>query len=390
MRTAAVEATASNAGVPARRKASSISAVIKATEPARVRTRLRVKARTSVKRVATVAVANAAVSEPTMAKVAVTQITMMEPVMPELSAVRHELVVVEGCPAAMPVISPMAPAPAKSAKISESKSNTKRQSDAAPKNSRHRIPARIGHDRSAIHKPRIVGRHVNRFRISRLNNDCVSLRCYVLLFIAAQMSGVLSVSAHLLNSIGHVLRVVGVGLAQRRTPRQILVHVLEHGRKLRQRLYARIPILFVYFFGQVFAFEVRMPLHPPIRLNDLRWIRRSRKNLSNERIRIQRNRRHQLLQLFRRRFAGRSRRLFVGLVLRTVGFRRRRKLHQQTAEQYSQNLFRQFHHGNSPVLTTTFCIPESRVPRSLRDRSHCGQPSPPACGSVSPHAGEWL
>jgi len=78
--------------------------VIKATKPARVRTRLRVKARTSVKRVATVAVANAAVSEPTMAKVAVTQITMMEPVMPELSAVRNELVVIEGCPAAMPVV----------------------------------------------------------------------------------------------------------------------------------------------------------------------------------------------------------------------------------------------------------------------------------------------
>src|SRR5712675_3031946 len=194
-------------------------------------------------------VANAAVSEPTVAKVAVTQITMMEPVMPELSAVRYELAVIERCPAAMPVVAPMAPAPAKSPEISGSKSNTERQPDAAPKNSRYRIPAWVGHDRSAIYKPRIIGRHVNRFRISRLDNDCVSLRCYLLLFIATQMSGVLSVSAHLLNSIGHVLRVVGVGLAQRRTPRQILVHVLEHGRKLRERLYAWIPVLFVYFFG---------------------------------------------------------------------------------------------------------------------------------------------
>src|SRR5712672_2413390 len=312
--------------------------------------------------------ANAAVSEPTMAKVAVTQITMMKPVMPELSAVRNELMVIEECPAAMPVIAPMAPAPTESAKISKSESNTERQSDAAQKNSRHRIPAWVGHDRSAIYKPRIIGRHVNRFRISRLDNDCVSLRRYSLLFIAIQVPSLLSVLTHLLNSIGHVLRIVRICLAQRRTPRQILVHVLEHGRKLRQRLYARIPILFVYFFGQVFAFEVRMPLHPAICLDDLRWIRRSRKNLSNKRIRIQRNRRHQLLQLFRRRFAGRSRRLLVGLASRTVGLHRHSELHQQTAEQHSQNLFRQFHHGNSPVLTTTFCIPESRGPPSLLDR----------------------
>src|SRR6266436_2954849 len=173
--------------------------------------------------------ANVAVIESSMVKVAVIEITVMESVVAKLSAVRNELVVIEECPAAMPVVAPMAPAPAESAEISESKSNTERQSDAAPKNSRHRIPARVGHDRSAIYKPRIIGRHVNRFRISRLDNDCVSLRRYSLLFIAIQVPSLLSVLTHLLNSIGHVLRVVGVGLAQRRTPRQILVHVLEHG-----------------------------------------------------------------------------------------------------------------------------------------------------------------
>src|SRR6267378_2877522 len=158
--------------------------------------------------------ANVSVIESATVKVAVTQITMMKPVMPELSAVRHELVVIEECPAAMPVVAPMAPAPAKSAKISESKSNTERQSDAAPKNSRHRIPARVGHDRSAIHKPRIIGRYVNRFRISRLDDDCVSLRRYSLLFIAIQMPSLLSVLTHLLNSVGHILRIVRIRLAQ--------------------------------------------------------------------------------------------------------------------------------------------------------------------------------
>src|SRR5712672_4230265 len=165
--------------------------------------------------------ANIAVSEPTMAKVAVTQITMMEPVMSELSAVRNELVVIEECPAAMPVVAPMAPAPAESAEISESKSNTERQSDAAPKNSRYRIQAWVGHDRPAIYKPRIIGRHVNRFRISQLDNDCVSLRRYSLLFIAIQVPSLLSVLTHLLNRIGHVLRIVRIRLAQCCTPGQI-------------------------------------------------------------------------------------------------------------------------------------------------------------------------
>src|SRR5882757_219312 len=251
--------------------------------------------------------ANVAVSEPAVAKVAVTQITMMKSVMPELSAVRHELVAIEGCPAAMPVVAPMAPAPPKSAKISESKSNTERKSDAAPKNSRRLIPSGIDRYRPPVNQPRIIGRHVDHLRIGRFNNDCVSLCSDPLLLAAIQVPSLLRVLTHLLNSVGHILRIVRIRLAQCRTPGQIFVHVLEHGWKLRQRLYARIPILFVHFFGQVFAFEVRMSLHPAIRLDDLRWIRRSRKNLRYQRVRIQRNRRHQLLQILRRRFASRSR-----------------------------------------------------------------------------------
>src|SRR5258708_9117841 len=102
----------------------------------------------------------------------------------------------------MTVVAPTAPAPAKSAEISESKSNTERQSDAAPKNSRHRIPPWEGHDRSAIYKPRIIGRHVNRFRISRLDNDCVSFRRYSLLFISIHVPTLLCLLPSLLTVIG--------------------------------------------------------------------------------------------------------------------------------------------------------------------------------------------
>src|SRR5229473_2076284 len=100
-----------------------------------------------------------------------------------------------------------------------------------------------------------------------------------------------------------------------------------------------------------------MPLHPAIRLDNLGWIRRSRKNLSYQRVRVQRNRRHQLLQFFGRRVAGRSRRLFVGLVLRTVGLRSRGELHQQTAEQRGQNLFHQFNLHGKFSSTTRSLLP---------------------------------
>src|SRR5882762_6249498 len=197
--------------------------------------------------------ANVAVIESAMVKVVVIEITVMESVVAKLSAVRNELMMIEECPAAMPVVAPMAPAPAESTEISKSKSNAERQSDATPKNSRRLIPSGIDRYRPPVNQPRIIGRHVDHLRIGRFNNDCVSLCSDPLLLAAIQVPSLLSVLTHLLNSVGHVLRVVGVGLAQRRTPRQILVHVLEHGRKLRERFYARIPVLFVYFFGEVLA-----------------------------------------------------------------------------------------------------------------------------------------
>src|SRR6267154_1156751 len=133
MRTTAVEATASNAGVPARRKAVSISAMIKAAEPA---------------------------------------------------------------------------------KISKSKSNAERQSDATPKNSRRLIPSGIDRYRPPVNQPRIIGRHVDHLRIGRFNNDCVSLCSDPLLLAAIQVPSLLSVLTHLLNSVGHILWIVRIRLAQ--------------------------------------------------------------------------------------------------------------------------------------------------------------------------------
>src|ERR1700693_587397 len=148
------------------------------------------------------------------AEVTVAGITVMEAFVTELAAVRDEGVMVEECSTSMPVVSPVAPTPPKSSEVPDTKSNTEGESDAAPKNPGLRIPAWIGDDWRAIHQPRIVGRHIDNFRISRLDDDCASLRGYPFLFVAIQIAGFLSLLTHLLDSISDILRVVDIGLAE--------------------------------------------------------------------------------------------------------------------------------------------------------------------------------
>src|SRR4029077_3144011 len=91
MGTTSVEAAAtSKARPPARGKPSHISAVIKSTQRARVRSRLTMKARTTVEPVAVAGVCavKVATAETPTANAAVIEITMMESVVTEVSAVR--------------------------------------------------------------------------------------------------------------------------------------------------------------------------------------------------------------------------------------------------------------------------------------------------------------
>src|SRR5216683_2798715 len=173
-----------------------------------------VEATTSVERVA---VAEAAVAEVTVAEItmAVAEITMMEPIVTKVSAVRDEGVMVVECPTAMPVVPPVTPAPPKSSEVPDSKSNTERESDAAPKNTGHRIPAWVGNNRRTVHQPRIIGWHIDHFRVSRFDNDCVSLRRYLLLFVVVQMASLARLLTHRLHCVCHILRLVGICVAKR-------------------------------------------------------------------------------------------------------------------------------------------------------------------------------
>ncbi len=132
----------------------------------------------------------------------------------DCSAVGDVGVVVIDHPVAVPVTSPVMPAPAKSSEVTDSESNSEGDCRACKKDSRHGIPARICNDRVAVHEPGIIGGHVDHFRIGRFNENGVALSRYFLLFIAIQVPGLVSLLAHRLHGVRHVLLLVGVRIAK--------------------------------------------------------------------------------------------------------------------------------------------------------------------------------
>ena len=196
----------------------------------------------------------------------------------------------------MPIGSPVAPPPAKASVQANPDSQTKIDTGAIVVGSRHSDPARIERQRFSVYVPGIVFRHVNDLRIRRRDRDRLSLVGHGLLRRAVQVAGLLRPVAHDLNGIEHTLRFVHVSLAERGGPGKILVHRRKHSRKLRERLYARIPWLRIYGLGECLPFQFSMLLYPAFRFHDLRGITRARNHLRDQRVRVESNRRDQLIQ----------------------------------------------------------------------------------------------
>ena len=149
-------------------------------------------------------------------RVAVVEVAVIEIVVVEVvaindgSAVRDVGVVIVDYPVAMPVASPVMPAPTISSEEADSKSNPEGNYGTGKKDSGHRIPAWISNDRLAVHEPRIIGRHVHDFRVGRFDDNCVALSCYLFLFVAIQLASFLSTLAHHLDGIRDILLLIGV------------------------------------------------------------------------------------------------------------------------------------------------------------------------------------
>src|SRR5208283_6143090 len=180
------------------------------------------------------------------------------------SAVRDVGVVVVHDRPVVPIKSPVRPAPTKAAKEPDSKAHTEGQVWTVKPNSWVGVPPWPGKYRVSVDQPRIVCRHIDHFWIGRLDNDCLSLSCYGLLRSALQISRVLRSLAQHLHRIHYLLLLIHIRIAERRSPRQIFIHVCKHGRKLDERFDAGIPGLLVYLVPQLLSFEVGMRLNPTI------------------------------------------------------------------------------------------------------------------------------
>src|SRR5713226_7651473 len=113
--------------------------------------------------------------------IAVRALAVERVVISEDSAVRNVSVVVINDIVVMPVRSPMVPAPAKSAKIADSKAEAKRDSRALKEQSRIPIPTWPNPDGLSKRKPRIILRHVNNLRVGRFDHNGLPLIAYVFL-----------------------------------------------------------------------------------------------------------------------------------------------------------------------------------------------------------------
>src|SRR5712664_2104237 len=151
--TAAMETT-SKARPPAGGKASDIATVIKATERPRARSWLKVRSRRTMEP-RTSAARSVSVERVAVVEVAVIEIVVVEVVaINDGSAVRDVGVVIVDYPVAMPVASPVMPAPTIPSEETDAEPDSKSDPRFGKEDSWHGVPAWICDDWLAIHEPR--------------------------------------------------------------------------------------------------------------------------------------------------------------------------------------------------------------------------------------------
>src|SRR6266478_5957361 len=197
----------------------------------------------------------------------------------------------------MPIGPPMMPAPTITSVVANAEADSERKVRAAIPYSRIRIPPRPLLDGTSVNQPWIIFGDVDDVGAGRLDDDGRVLGRYGLLLRILKIARFLRPAAHHLNGVHHVLFLVVVSVAERRGPREVFVHVAQDGWECSERLDARVPRLLVYSLSQGVALQIRMRVHPLVCLDDTLGKRRRRQDLRHKRIRIQCNRRYQLLQL---------------------------------------------------------------------------------------------
>jgi hypothetical protein len=141
--------------------------------------------------------------------------------------------------------------------------------------------------------------------LSRLDRDYLvaALNCFGLYFLLRtgfQGPFTFRLGPHPLDRIHDVRLLREERVSQIGRPLDVSGHSLDHVWSRGQSLDAWIPRLLGHSVCQCFVFQIFVPIHPLLKLNDLQWVRGSGQDLGEERIGIKRDRRNQGIQLIRR------------------------------------------------------------------------------------------
>src|SRR5208337_3037073 len=82
------------------------------------------------------------------------------------------------CVSAMPIESPMTPAPSKTAEPTDSEAHSEVEVGSTKPDSGIRVPSRPCHDRISVNQPRIIRRDINDIGAGRLNVNIRAFRLY--------------------------------------------------------------------------------------------------------------------------------------------------------------------------------------------------------------------
>ncbi len=145
-------------------------------------------------------------------------------------------------------------------------------------------------DRPGVYEHRIVHRHIDHAWLRRHNHVVVRLAHHLLLRRRDEIALRIGQAAHALHRGHDVAGLIGISATECRRPVTLVGHHVERRLVMRHRFYAHIPRLLVDAVRAVLA-------HPTRRVFHLIGKRGRHQHLRQQRIRIQRNRTNQIVEL---------------------------------------------------------------------------------------------
>jgi hypothetical protein len=155
-----------------------------------------------------------------------------------------------------------------------------------------------------VNHSRVVSGHIYNFRINGFNLDVLTFDNHLFLRAGLEIAGGISFMPQSLNGCRDIGLLIHEGLAQPVCPVPLLGQHVEDLRKRRERLNAVVPRLLLQGAIERLPLNALVCMYPTVRTLNLIRIRSRDKDLCEQRIRIERNRRKHLVQLSRAESVG--------------------------------------------------------------------------------------